>query len=679
MTHKINLVLSLACAASFNVLANDAATPPPVPRFSTNYLDRSTSPATDFYQFANGQWIKDNPIPADKSRWGGFSELAERNWFAIHQILEDAAQSQSPARTPRRQVGDFYRSAMDTNRIEKLGLKPVQADFKRINNVKDAKTLFALLGEFHDQGCGGMFGAGFGADDKDSSIYAVSLEQGGLSLPDRDYYLKDSFKEVLATYRQHVEKMFLLLGEKPAEAAAHADTVVALETELAKASRTRVELRDSEKNYNKLSHAELLAKYPSLPWAEYFGARKMAAPKYEVVGQPEFFEALNRMVKERPVSDWQTYLRWHLLHSSAPLLPSAFERESFAFYGKVLSGQPEQEPRWKRSAHVIDGSIGEALGQLYVEKNFPPEARARMVEMVQNLKVVYRGRLETVPWMSEETRAKALAKIDRFTQKIGYPDKFRDYSSVDIRPDDYFGNVRRARQFESRRNSSRVGRAVDRTEWHLTPETVNAYFSPSQNEIVFPAGILQPPFFDLSMDDAVNYGGIGAVIGHEITHGFDDEGRKFDAEGNLNDWWTPADEKAFVERSQKLVDEFNGFEVLPGLHVNGELTLGENLADLGGVTIAYEALQRVLAKDPSKRKTIDGFTPEQRFYLSFAQVYRFNIRDAEARRLVTVDPHSPNKFRANGTLRNYQEFFDAFGIQAGDPMWLAPEQRTKIW
>jgi putative endopeptidase len=679
MTNKINLVLSLACAASFNVLANDAASPPPVPRFSTNHMDRSTSPATDFYQFANGEWLKNNPIPSDKSRWGGFSELAERNWFAIRQILEDAAQSKSPARTPRRQVGDFYRSAMDTNRIEKLGTKPIQADLKRISHVKDAKSLLALLGELHDTGCGGMFGIGFGPDDKNSSIYAVGLDQGGLSLPDRDYYLKDNFKEIRAKYRQHVEKMFLLLGEKPADAAAHADTVLALETDLAKASRTRVELRDPDKNYNKMTHADVVAKYPSLAWEDYFAARKMSAPKYEIVGQPEFFEALNKLVQEKPLADWKTYLRWHLLNSSASLLPSTFEREHFAFYGKTLSGQPEQEPRWKRSAHVVDGCIGEALGQLYVEKCFPSDARARMLELVENLKAVYRDRLVAATWMSEETRAKALAKFDRFTQKIGHPDKFRDYSSVDIRPDDYFGNVRRAELFESRRESARVGQTVDRSEWHMTPEAVNAYYSPSLNEIVFPAGILQPPFFDLSMDDAVNYGGIGVVIGHEMTHGYDDQGRKFDADGNLNDWWTEADGKAFEGRSQKLVDEFNGFEALPGVHVNGQLTLGENLADLGGVTIAYEAMQRALAKDPSKRKTIDGFTPEQRFFLSFAQVWRINVRDAEARRLITVDPHSPGKCRANGTLMNQPEFIEAFGIKPGDPMWLAPEQRTKIW
>ncbi|HEY2328708.1 MAG TPA: M13 family metallopeptidase [Verrucomicrobiae bacterium] len=679
MKMKIHLLLSLACAASFTVWADDAASAPPVPRFSTKYLDRSANPGADFYGFANGQWIASNPVPADKSRWGAFSELAERNWFSVHEILDETARAKAAAHSPRRQVGDFYLSAMNTNRIEQLGLKPIQADLKRIERVKSAKSLFSLVAEFHDQGVGGLFGAGFGPDEKNSSIYALELGQGGLSLPDRDYYLKDSFAEIRGKYLKHVEKMFLLLGEKPADAATNAATVLAIETGLAKASRTRVELRDADKNYNKFATAELVEKYPALPWTVYFGGRNIAAPEYEIVGQPEFFGALNRLVQERPLSDWKTYLRWHLLRASAAYLPAAFEQESFAFFGRTLSGQPEQEPRWKRAAHVIDGSIGEALGELYVQKCFPPEARARMVELVANLKAVYRDRIATVPWMTGTTRAKALAKFDKFTQKIGCPEKFRDYSSLEIRPDDYFGNVRRAEQFESKREIARIGKAVDRTEWGMTPETVNAYYNPSQNEIVFPAGILQPPFFDFTLDDAVNYGGIGVVIGHEMTHGFDDQGRKFDGDGNLSDWWTEADAKAFESRAQKVVDEFNGFEVLPGLHVNGQLTLGENLADLGGVTIAYEALQRALAQDPSQRKNIDGFTPEQRFFLSFAQVWRMNVREAEARRLITVDPHSPGKFRANGSLMNVPEFFDAWGIKEGAPMWRPPEQRAKIW
>ncbi len=654
---------------------------PPVPAFSVSYMDRTVSPATNFYQFADGQWLKDNPVPPDKSRWASFSELAERNWYLIHGILESAASNSAalPANSPQREVGDFYASVMDTNLIEELGLKPLAEDFQRIDQIKNSHDLFALVAEFHQNGVGGIFDVGFGPDEKNSSIYAVELGQGGLSLPDRDYYLKDNFADKLQKYREHVAKMFALAGDSPAMAASNADTVISLETDLAKASRTRVELRDPEKNYNKFPADQWTSKTPNLPWDVYFTTREVVNPPYTIVGQPEFFTVLDELVQKRPLADWKTYMRWHLLHASAPFLSSAFERENFEFFGHVLSGQPQQEPRWKRAAHILDGTIGEALGQLYVEQYFPPEARARMNELVNNLKSVFHERLEKVSWMTEGTRAKALAKFARFTQKIGYPTKFRDYSAVVIRRDDLLGNVRRANVFESRREIVRVGKPVDRSEWDMTPETVNAYFNPELNEIVFPAGILQPPFFDVNLDDAVNYGGIGVVIGHEMTHGYDDQGRKYDAEGNLNDWWTEADAKAFDARAQLVVDEYNTFEPLPGVHVNGKLTLGENLADLGGVHIAYDALERALAADPAKRKPIDGFTPEQRFFISFAQIWRTNIRDAEAQRLVTVDPHSPGQFRAYGPLLNVQQFYDAFDIKPGSPMWLAPDKRAVIW
>jgi len=680
----LEFAVLLAVAAGSDLRAADAPTAvgaPQVPAFSVDYMDRSVDPGTDFYRFAAGQWLKNNPVPADKSRWASFTELAERNWYLIHQILEAAAvSSQSlPAHSPRREVGDFFSSFMDTNRIERLGLKPIAEDLKRIDRIQSRENLFTVLADFHQRGLGGMFDAGVGPDEKNSAIYAVEVGQGGLSLPDRDYYLKDSFAEKRKQYQLHVQKMFGLLGEKPGVAEADAATVVQLETELARDSRTRVELRDPNKNYNKFNGGELAAKTPAILWTRYFAARELTEPAYEIVGQPEFFEALNRLVLERPLADWKVYLRWHLLHGSAPFLPAAFEQENFNFYGKVLSGQPEQEPRWKRAAHVIDGSIGEALGQLYVEKYFPPEAKARINDLVENLKAEFRSRLEKIPWMTEATRGKALAKFARFTQKIGCPDKFRDYSAVVIRRGDLLGNVRRAEAFEARRQLARVGKPVDRTEWDMTPETVNAYFNSQQNEIVFPAGILQPPFFDVTMDDAVNYGAIGVVIGHEMTHGYDDQGRKFDADGNLNDWWTEGDAKAFEARAQLVVDEYNAFEVRPGLHVNGKLTLGENLADLGGVNIAYAALERDLVHNPAKRRLIDGFTPEQRFFISFAQVWRTNIRDAEAQRLITVDPHSPGEFRAYGPLLNLQAFYDAFAIKPGSPMWRPPERRAQIW
>lgn len=687
---QIVVVTLLTVVARGAEPAGDVGTPPPVPAFSLDYMDRSVAPGKDFYHFAVGAWVTNNPVPADKARWASFSELAERNWYLIHEILDNAeTDTSSNAHSPRREVGDFFASAMDTNRIEKLGFKPITDDLKRIDRVKSTEDLFALVADFHRQGIGGLFNSGIGPDAKNSSIYAYHLGQGGLSLPDRDYYLKESFAEVREKYRAHVTKMFTLLGEKPEEASTNAATVLELETALAKTSRTRVELRDPDKNYNKFTTAEFVAKDPAIPWNVYFtqsgltgstvSNKNLVPLTYEIVGQPEFFEAVGKLLHEQPLAKWKIYLRWKLLHGSAPYLHRAIEEENFAFFGKVLSGQEQQEPRWKRAAHVIDGTIGEALGQLYVEKYYPPEAKARMNALVENLKEVFRDHLEKVDWMTQPTKDKALAKFARFTQKIGYPQKFRDYSSVEIRRDDYLGNVRRAEAFESHRELVRLGKPVDKTEWGMTPETVNAYFNPSQNEIVFPAGILQPPFFDVSMDDAVNYGAIGVVIGHEITHGYDDEGRKYDADGNLNGWWTDADAKEFEARAQKVVDEYDAFEPLPGVHVNGKLTLGENLADLGGVTIAYDALQRALAKDPSQRKTIDGFTPEQRFFISFAQIWRTNIREAEARRLVTVDPHSPGQFRSVGPLMNVQTFYDAFAIKSGDPMWRAPELRAKIW
>ena len=663
-----------------SVVSLATETAPSIPRFSLDYMDRSVDPRKDFYHYADGDWVKNNPVPADKSRWGAFGELADRNDYLIHQILEQAAaDTEAPPKSPVGEVGAFYASAMNTNRIEELAFQPLVNDLIRIEHAKNIKELFETLAYFHDEGVGGIFRSGVSPDAKESSIYAFDLDQGGLSLPDRDYYLKGSFAEIRGKFRQHVTRMFVLLGEKPDEAAADAATVLDLETQLAQASRSRVELRDPNKNYNKFTRWELRRKDRRIPWKIYFSERQIKSVPYAIVGQPEFFEAVNQLVYERPLSDWKTYLRWHLLHSSAPFLHAAVEDENFAFYGRVLRGQQEQEPRWKRSAHVINASIGEALGQLYVEKYFPPEAKARMNELVDNLKAVFRDHLKKLDWMTEATRAKALAKFDRFSQKIGYPEKFRDYSSVKIQRDDYLGNVRRAAAFEVHRNIVRIGKPVDRTEWHMTPPTVNAYFNPLQNEIVFPAGILQPPFFDVTMDDAVNYGGIGVVIGHEITHGYDDQGRKYDADGNLNDWWTDADAKAFESRAEKVVDEYNAFEPLPGLHVNGKLTLGENIADLGGVTIAYDALERALAKDPSKRKKIDGFTPEQRFFLSFAQVWRTNIKDAEARRLLTVDPHSPGRFRAVGPLVNLTTFYDAFEIQSGDPMWRPEDERARIW
>lgn len=674
----LSFVFSLAAAQAATSVITEKE--PKIPRFSVENMDKSVDPGKDFYMYANGTWVKNNPVPADKSRWGSFSELAERNNYLIHSILDNAkADTSAAAKSPKKQVGDLFASAMDTAKLEQLKLKPIEADLAKVDEIKTTEDLIKLLADFHKNGYSGMFDTDVQPDAKDSSVYAFQLSQGGISLPDRDYYLTDSFSKQREAYVEHLKKMFGFLGESADAAAKDAATVVSMETELAKASRSRVDLRDPIKNYNKVKTVDLISGAKTMPWKQYLADRNVSEIPYAIVGQPEFFTAVDKMLKDRPISDWKTYLRWKVIHGAAPFLNEAVELENFNFFGKTLSGQQEQEPRWKRAAKVIDGSLGEALGELYVEKYFPPEARTKMNDLVNNLRGVFKERLQKLEWMSEATKEKALAKFDRFTQKIGYPEKFRDYSSVEIKRDDYLGNVKRADAFETNRRLVRVGKPVDKTEWEMTPPTVNAYFNPLLNEIVFPAGILQPPFFDMNMDDPVNYGAIGAVIGHEITHGYDDEGRKYNADGNLVEWWTDKDAKEFESRADKVVEEYNSFEALPGLHVNGKLTLGENIADLGGVTIAYDALQRALKKDPSKRKNIDGLTPEQRFFLSFAQIWHTNIREAEAKRLITVDPHSPGRFRSYGPLVNFQEFYDAFGIKEGSPLWVSPEKRAKIW
>ena len=678
--------ISFAAAA----MAQTAPLPSNGMGFSLEYMDRSVAPGDDFYRYADGAWVKNNPVPADKARWTTFIELSERNWLLARGILEEAATNKRPQSKPAQEVGVLYASGMNTNRIDKLGVRPIKPLLKMIDRATNMPQLFRVMGQLNERGIGKFFDSGVGPDEKNSSIYAYEFSQGGLTLPDRDYYLKDEFAPQREAYRAHLTQMFGFLNEKPKVAARHAETVLDLETRIAKISRTRLELRDPIKNYTKMSSAQWLERNPGIPWENYVeGCGLLARPKpvtnslalisYVVVGQPEHFDALEKLLAERPLDDWKVLLRWKVLFSSAPYLSHQIDEEFFAFFGKVMSGAQQQEPRWKRTAKTVNGTIGEALGQLYVERYYPASAKARMNEMVANIKSVFSQRLARVAWMSEATRAKAQEKFARFTQKIGCPDTFRDYSSVELRRDDYLGNVQRVNAFETHRQLARIGQPVDRTEWHMTPITVNAYINPTQNEIVFPAGILQPPFFDPQADDAVNYGGICTVIGHEITHGYDDQGRKFDADGNMKDWWTPEDAQTFEAAAQKVIDEYNSFEALPGLHVNGTLTLGENLADLGGVSVAYEALQQSLAKDPAKRVKIDGLTPEQRFFLSFAQIWRTNVRPAEQQRLILTDPHSPGRFRAVGPLLHLQAFYDAFGIPTNAPIYLPVEKRAVIW
>jgi len=670
-----------AAFAALTSLPSRAAEParPFPPRFSAAYIDRSVDPRADFARYAFGAWQKMNPVPADKARWGSFNELEQYNQLALKGILEAAA-----ARTPKpgsveQKVGDFFKSAMDTAAVDAAGLKPVEAELARVAAIASRAELAPSLAALHDRGVDGFFRVFVRADQKKSEINALYAYQGGMSLPSKAYYFDEQFEKFRTAFVEHVAKMLALAGDAPESAAAGAKAVFEIEKALAAEAKAPAELRDALANYNKMPTADLAGKLPVFPLARYLADRGIAGPAAAdiVVGQPRFFEGLQRQLSERPLGDWKVYLRYHVLRTAAPYLAAPFEAEHFRFYGTVLRGTPEMEPRWQRAARTIDGTIGEALGQLYVERYYPPEAKARMDEMIRNITAVMRDRLQKLEWMTEPTRKKALAKFERFVAKIGYPAKWRDYSSVAIRPGAFLANVRAATEFEVKRRLSQLGKPVDKAEWRMTPPTVNAYFDPTANNINFPAGILQPPFFDFSLDDAVNYGGIGAVIGHEITHGFDDQGRHYDADGNLADWWTPEDAAQFQARAKKVVEQFNGYEPLPGVKVNGELTLGENIADLGGASLAYEALQRSLAG--KEKKLIDGLTPEQRFFLSWAQVWRTNMRENALRQQLAADPHSPGMIRAIGPLVNLQPFYDAFGIREGDPMWRKPEDRAKIW
>jgi putative endopeptidase len=624
-------------------------------------MDRSFDPARDFYDFATGGWRRANPIPADKVDWNAFWELRERNAVLLRSVAERARRGAGPP-SGRRVVADMYEAASAMGPRDRRGFGPIRRDAARIAGVRTTEELFRLLGELHGVGVSGLFEALSSPDRRRSDRYAFYLWQGGLALPDRDYYLLPTFEKVREEYRAHVARMARLWGATPAAARHRAGVVLELETELARTSRSRAEERDVLKNYHRFERRELLERYPHLPWGEYLEPLGLAAVDYVVVGQPEFFEGLASLLRSRPLDEWKTYLTWHLLHTAAPDLHEPAVAEDFAFFHRTLQGQKEPEPLWRRAVRAVDLHAGEALGRLFVAEHFPPASRARMAELISDLKEVFAERLRTLGWMTEETRRKALAKFARFDARIGHPDRFRDYSRLATSPRDHFGNVRRARAFESRRTLGRVGGPVDRAEWEMTPPTVNAYFNPSQNEIFFPAGILQPPFFDPDADDAVNYGGIGCVIGHEITHGYDDQGRRFDEDGNLRDWWTAADEKEFLARARGIVAQYSAAEPLPGSHINGELTLGENIADFGGVSLAFEALERRLARDPSRRRTIDGLSPEQRFFLSYGQIWRQNCREEELRRRLTVDPHSPGRYRVEIPLRNLPSFRAAFSV-----------------
>jgi putative endopeptidase len=639
-------------------------------------LDESVRACTDFYQFANGGWLRRNTIPADRSGWGAGSELVERNDSLLHRILDEAAAGGAPLGSIRQKVGDFYASALDSARIESLGAAPLAPELARIDALRSTDDLQALLARWHAAGLGALFSIGVEGDLQNSNVNMLYVLQGGLGLPEKDYYLREDEKsaEIRRQYVEHVARMLALAGTPAAQARPQAERIMALETRLARASLGAVEMRNPANFYRATTPAEADSATPGFSWTRYLGG--IGAPQQRFsFPHRAFFAEMGAMLGEVPLDDWKAYLRWNLARGAAPFLGSAFETESFRFYGTTLQGTPQMQPRWKRARGTVDGLVGEALGELYVAQAFPPEAKTRGMAMIDNIRAALGERLGRLEWMGPETRERALAKLGTFMPKIGYPDQWRDYSALQIERGDYFGNVRRATEFETRRQLARIGQPVDRGEWGMTPQTVNAYYNPVRNEIVFPAGIMQPPFFDPTADDAVNYGAMGAIIGHEIMHGFDDQGSQFDAQGNLNNWWTEGDRAEFTRRAQMLVDQYGAYTVLDSLRVNGQLTLGENIGDLGGLIIAYEGLQRALAGKP--RETIDGFTPEQRFFLSWAQAWRGLYRDEALRMQVQTDPHSPRRFRAMGPVSNMPEFAAAFGCRPGDPM--VRENPVRIW
>ncbi|WP_435006676.1 M13 family metallopeptidase [Tundrisphaera lichenicola] len=644
----------------------------------SNFVDSNVRPQDDLFRHVNGKWLAGAPIPPDRPLDGAFYKLRDLSEANLRKIIEEtAAKPDSPAGSEAQKVGDLFASFMDETTVNDLGLKPIQADLDAVTAIQDKPGLIRTLAKLQNSGIDGTFGLFVNTDAKQSDRYIIYLSQGGIGLPDESYYRLDQFKSQRDAYLIHIRKMFELADYPDPEKSA--ERVLALETRLAKDHWDRVKNRDDELTYNKKNLKALSELTPGFDWQGWLEAAGINSVEEVIVGQPSYFSAMSRAIEQAPLEDWKAWLTWNVLRNYAPLLSKPFVDENFDFYGKTLTGSQELKPRWKRGVGVVEGSLGEVVGKLYVEKHFPPAAKDRMQQLVANLIEAYRQDIQSLEWMGDETKKKALEKLAKFNPKIGYPDKWRDYSRLEIRRDDLIGNAKRATEFEFDRQLAKLGKPVDRSEWFMTPQTVNAYYNPGMNEIVFPAAILQPPFFDLEADDAVNYGGIGAVIGHEIGHGFDDQGSKYDGEGNLKDWWTDEDRKEFEGRAKKLIEQYDGFEPTeaPGQHVNGALTIGENIGDLGGLTIAYKAYKLALAN--GEAPILDKLTGDQRFFIGWAQVWRAKYRPAELTRRIAVDPHSPAEFRCNGVIRNIPEFYRAFGVKEGDKLWLSPDRRVQIW
>ncbi len=653
---------------------------PVTPAIDLANMDLDVLPGDDFFRFVNGTWMKNTEIPAEYSQYGAFTILYENNQKQLKALVEEVSADKSAVEgSVNQKIRDLYNSGMDTARINQLGVKVIENEIAEIEAIKTIEQVQQFIGQMHRKGEYPLFYVYSSADQSNSSMEIVNFYQGGIGLPDVSYYLSDDERsaELRAKYLDHLTKMFILKGDNPEMAKSNAETVLKVETAIAKNSKTRTELRDPVANFNKMDLETLTTVSPNFDWALYFNEIGLPEPGDINIGQKEFIAGLSQLSKDISVDEWKTYLMWNLLDNSADYLSDDFVNQNFEFFGKVLSGKQELQPRWKRVLNVTSGRLGEAIGQIYVEKYFPPQAKDRMVTLVENLRLAFGERIKNLDWMSEETKAKALEKLATITVKVGYPDEWRDYSALKIVPDGYLQNARNSRAFEFDYNISKVGKPVDKKEWGMTPQTVNAYYNPSNNEIVFPAGILQPPFFNKDADDAVNYGAIGVVIGHEMTHGFDDQGRQYDKDGNLNDWWTAEDAERFAEKTAKLIDLYNNYTELDSLHVDGTLTLGENIADLGGLSISYDALQK--AYNGQIPEPVDGFTSDQRFYLGYGQIWRQNIRNEELMRRLKEDVHSPGDARVNVPPFNLDTFIAAFNIQPENRLYIPVENRAKIW